>query len=194
LRAAVADADWLVLASARGAERVAHLIGGPLPEGVRLAAVGPATARSASEHLGPVALVAEGATSEALARELVELVRRERPGRSARAVVAGAAGGRADAELILRDAGLAVRRVDVYRTVPAPPDECKRDLAAEGVEVVLLASPSAVTGLVNRALLPAAARVVTIGPTTSAAAQAAGLRVSAEAGRPNLDGMLEALS
>jgi uroporphyrinogen-III synthase len=61
------------------------------------------------------------------------------------------------------------------------------------VDDVLLASPSAVTGLVNCAVLPKVVRVITIGATTSAAAVAAGLSVTAEARWPNLDGMLEAM-
>jgi len=94
----------------------------------------------------------------------------------------------------LTAAGITTRRVDVYRTAPVPPLARKRELAADGVDDVLLASPSAVTGLVNCAVLPKEARVITIGPTTSAAATAAGLRVTAEARWPNLDGMLEVMS
>ena len=93
----------------------------------------------------------------------------------------------------LAAAHITTRRVDVYRTTPVPPSARKREFEADGVDDVLLASPSAVTGLVNCAV-PKAARVITIGPTTSAAATAAGLHVTAEARWPNLDGMLEAMT
>ena len=94
----------------------------------------------------------------------------------------------------LAAAHITTRRVDVYRTSPVPPLARKRELAADRVDDVLLASPTAVTGLVNCAVLPKEVRVFTIGPTTSAAATAAGLSVTAEARWPNLDGMLEAMT
>ncbi|HVP71675.1 MAG TPA: uroporphyrinogen-III synthase [Gemmatimonadaceae bacterium] len=67
------------------------------------------------------------------------------------------------------------------------------DLADEGIDAVLLASPTAAEGLVNRAIVGPDVDVITIGPTTSAAAAAVGLTVRAEARRPDLAGMLEAM-
>lgn len=192
LRAGMAAATWLVVTSARGAEAVARLLAGPLPQHTHVAAVGPATARAAIEHLGRVDLVASVSTSEALGAELAALLCYA-PSSVRSVLVAGAAGGRQDAEMELDAAGITTHRVDVYRTAPVPPSARKRELVADGVDDVLLASPSAVTGLVNCAVLPNEARVITIGPTTSAAATAAGLRVTAEARWPNLDGMLEVM-
>jgi uroporphyrinogen-III synthase len=60
------------------------------------------------------------------------------------------------------------------------------------VEAIWLASPSAVTGLLNQAELDPRTRVITIGPTTSAAARDAGIVVGAEARCPTFTGMLEA--
>ncbi|MFI5309995.1 MAG: uroporphyrinogen-III synthase [Gemmatimonadales bacterium] len=193
LREALTVATWLVVTSARGVDAVAHLLAAPLPRHTRVAAVGPATARAATAQLGRVDLVSSGSTSGSLGAELASLLC-ETPGAGRCVLVAGAAGGRQDAERELAAAGIPTRRVDVYRTVPVAPSALKRELAADGVDDVLLASPSAVTGLVNCAVLPAEARVFTIGPTTSAAARAAGLSVTAEARSPNLDGMLEAMS
>jgi uroporphyrinogen-III synthase len=193
LREGMAAATWLVVASARGAEAVARLLAGPLPEHTRVAAVGPATARAAIEHLGRVDLVASASTSEALGAELAALLR-SGPSAARSVLVAGAAGGRQDAEMELIAAHITTRRVDVYRTTPVPPSARKREFKADGLDDVLLASPSAVTGLVNCAVLPKDARVVTIGPTTSAAAVAAGLGVTAEARWPNFEGMLEAMT
>jgi uroporphyrinogen-III synthase len=70
----------------------------------------------------------------------------------------------------------------------------KQDLAHDGIHDVLLASPTAVAGLLNIARIPDRARVITIGPTTSAAARNTGLAVSAEARRPTFEAMLEAMS
>jgi uroporphyrinogen-III synthase len=192
LRTGMAAASWLLITSAKGADAVARLLAGPLPEHTRVAAVGPATARAAIEHLGRVDLVASASTSEALGAELASLLRNV-PVWERSVLVAGAAGGRRDAEMELDAAHITVRRVDVYRTTPVAPSARKHQLEADGLDDVLLASPSAVTGLVNCAVLPKEARVITIGPTTSAAAVAAGLTVTAEARRPNLEGMLEAM-
>lgn len=193
LRVAVADADWLLLASRRGVEVTARLLGGALPPTVRVAVVGPATARAAASRLGRLNLVAAKHTAQDLARQLVALLARQRDRTPARVVVAGAVGGRDDADRVLSAAGAAVTRVDVYRTMSAFGGGARRDLGAEGVSDVLLASPSAVVGLLSLASVPRSARVITIGPTTTAAARAAGLEVAAEARRPDFDGMLEAM-
>lgn len=193
LLAAVGDAHWLLLASRRGVAATAGLLGGALPPAVQVAAVGPATARVTVARLGRLNLVAAKHTARDLARQLVALLARDGGATATRVVVAGAAGGRDDAERVLSAAGAAVTRVDVYRTVPAAGGGAKRDLGAEGVSDVLLASPSAVAGLLSLASVPPSARVITIGPTTTAAARAAGLEVAAEARRPDFDGMLEVM-
>ena len=193
LGSALSGADWLLLFSAKGAEAVARVMPGGLPDALRIAVVGPATGAAAAQYLRAPSFVARASTSAALARELLPWLRETGRSKGPVVVIAGAADGRTDGDAVLASAGIVVRRVAVYRTVAAPPDERKRDLADEGIDVVLLASPSAVTGFVNRVKLPVLAQVITIGPTTSAAAVTAGLRVSAEARQPNLDGMLEAM-
>jgi uroporphyrinogen-III synthase len=109
-------------------------------------------------------------------------------------VVAAAEGGRRGLEEVLEPLGAQVLRFAVYRTVPAPPEDPRTDLASEGVDVILLASPSAVKGLLARADVPASAQVICIGPTTTAAARAAGLEVAGQAGRRDLDGLLEVIT
>ena len=193
LPTALRDATWLVVSSPRGASMLAQLAAN-LPARVRVAAVGPATARAAAAHLGRVDLVATSTTSAGLGRELAALIRAEASGANTFVVIASAEGGRDDAERILTESGSSVTRVNVYRTIPAPPASVKRDLGTEGIDAVLLASPSAVTGLLNCSRVPPDARIVTIGATTSAAAEAAGLRVAAEARRPNLDSMIEVIT
>ncbi len=111
----------------------------------------------------------------------------------ARVVAALAATARDTLERTLRDAGADCTRFDVYRTVAAAPARPKRSYAALGVDAALLASPSAVQGFANQVALDAAARLVTIGPSTSAAVRALGLEVAAEADSPSLEGMLAAL-
>lgn len=194
LHDALEGACWLAVSSPHGAAFTGALLGTALRAGVRVAAVGEATADAASRHLGRIDLVATESTSAGLGRELARVLRDEDGAAAGKVVVAGAEGGRKDVEQTLRGAGFPAVRVNVYRTIPAPPSRTKRDLESDRIDDVLLASPSAVTGLLNTATVPAAARVITIGPTTSAAARAAGLRVTAQAGRPNLEGMLEVMS
>ena len=199
LRAAVAKSGWLVLTSARGAEAVARSLGGSLPGKIQVAAVGPATARAAEDYLAEPHLVSSAGTSLGLGRALAGRIIGE-PGIPERGavvagvVVAGAAEGRDEVERTLSANGIAVIRVNVYRTVPLPAIGERDRRTLVDVDDVLLASPSAVTGLLNRAIVRPHARVITIGPTTSLAAQAAGLRVAAEARTPTLEGMLEAMA
>jgi uroporphyrinogen-III synthase len=193
LREALAEAEWLVLASARGAAAIARMLRAPLPAHVRIAAVGPATERAARENIGPVALMPSENTAAGLGRALAERCTPELGAPACRVVMAGARGGRNEAEWALRDAGVSVTRVDVYCTTPIPRVIRKRDFVAEPVDDVLLASPSAVTGLMNGAIIPSDVRVITIGPTTSDAVRSAGLRVFAEARYPTFHGMLEVM-
>jgi len=192
LRAALAQATWLVLSARRGVEAVARLAGPDLPDGVRVAVVGPSTARAAADLLGRVDLIATESSARGLAQALLaRLDARDRV--EAHVLVAGAANGRTDVEQALAAAGIRVMRVDLYATIPAAPVTRKLDLADAGIDAVLLASPTAAEGLVNRAIVGPDVDVITIGPTTSAAAAAVGLTVRAEARRPDLAGMLEAM-
>lgn len=193
LLAALRTADCLVLTSARGAEAVAAL-----PDAVALAAVvrepaavGEATAAAMVALLGVSPYVARGGNARALGEELAARWGGGASGR--RVLVGGAEGGRTDIEVVLRAAGASVTRVDIYRTVPAPPRQHRRDLAQDGVTDVLLASPSAVTGLVNQALVTPGVRLYAIGATTSAAVAAAALPLAGQSATPSLSGLLEAM-
>ena len=131
------------------------------------------------------------ATSRALGEELLE--RELRPTGASRVVVALAESGRTEAEDIFERGGAKVTRVNVYRTIPVSSAPPPIDLTAVGVSDVLLASPSAVQGLINQASAPINTRIFTIGPTTTAAVLAAGLFVSGEAMHPDLDSLVEAM-
>ncbi|HEY4099757.1 MAG TPA: uroporphyrinogen-III synthase [Gemmatimonadales bacterium] len=189
---AVQHTDWLLLTSPRGAEATAQLLGSErLPSTVRVGVVGPATGRVAAARLGRVDLVAMQQSAAGLAQELVALHRAG--ARGPRGVIATSAIATDAAPAILRSAGWEARDVVVYRTIPAAPTAPRRDLAADRIDVIVLASPSAVTGLLRVANVPTSARIVTIGPTTSQAAVAAGLTVAREANEPTFEGILEAI-
>jgi len=188
---ALSEATWLVLCSRRGVQAVAGLLAALdscLPPGLRIATVGPATEADARSLLGRVDLVARGGTAQSLCDELSPLLTNTD-------TVVAALTQRSDDSIQTRlgAGGAAVVRIDVYRSAPTPPQERLADLAELGVEVALLASPSAVTGLLNRAVVPQSVRLISIGPSTSAAVRAAGLTVYAEAAGRGLDAMLQTL-
>lgn len=188
LAAAVPHTDWLVFTSRRGVEAFAALHAGETGA-ARIAAVGTVTADAARARLGRVDLVGRGGTAEQLAATMLsDGVLNGTP----RLLLALAAN--ADDRLV-GAFGAAARctRFDVYRTIPAPPRRAKRAMSTLGADNVLLASPSAVTGFVNQVELDIPVNLFTIGPSTSAAARAHGLAVTAEAAAPSLEGILEAM-
>jgi uroporphyrinogen-III synthase len=184
----VPQTNWLVLTSRRGVEAFAALHPGSIGS-ARVATVGPATADAARARLGRNDLTGEDGTAESLAATLIE---------------SGALAGKPQVLLALAenaDDRLAdalrgrarCTRLDVYRTIPAPPQCVKRPLSTLGADNVLLASPSAVAGFVNQVDVDGPLNVFTIGPSTSAAARAQGLVVTGQARVPSLEGMLETI-
>jgi uroporphyrinogen-III synthase len=156
--------DWLVVTSAFGAREVRRRGRG---HAERVAAIGRATA----DALGGADLVPQVSTQEGLLAEL--------PRPPGRVLFAGAEGAR---RLLVDELGADF--VATYRT---------RELRPGGpidVELAVLASPSAA-----RALAAADADIpaVSIGPETSRAADAAGVRVVAEAPTQDVDGLLAAV-
>ena len=206
LAAELPRARWLAFTSRRGAASFARLRGGrsrgaapsgepgaaqpaALPDGVKVAAVGPATARAVAAALGRVDLAGgPSGTAAALAEALVP-----RLGIGDRVLLAVAENASPAFEETVRASGRACHRLDVYRTLPVPERTPKRAVSTLGADDVLLASPSAVAGFVNQVRLDRAPGIFTIGPSTTEAARAAGLDVTAEAPRPGLRGLLEAM-
>jgi uroporphyrinogen-III synthase len=189
LQSALASTDWVVFTSRRGVAAFARLTArGGAPW--RVAVVGAATAAAARDELGRVDVVGRGGTAAALADTLAadgDLAQYPR------VVLALAENAGDTLERKLAAAGARCTRCNVYRTVPAPPAASKRSLAALHVDNVVLASPSAVTGFVNQVAVDSHADVYTIGPSTTAAAENAGLIVTAEAREPSFEGLLEAM-
>jgi uroporphyrinogen-III synthase len=164
----VSPYEWVVVTSANGARELARRMTGR-PR--RLAAVGPATAAALAEQGLSPDLVPAVATQEGL---LAELPRAAGP-------VLVAAAERARKMLIDE---LGADFVPLYRTLELTPDE------PPAGDLVVLASGSAarVFGRLGLAI-PA----VSIGPQTTAVAQAAGLRVVAEAATHDAEGLLNAI-
>ena len=193
LAAELPRAQWLAFTSRRGVAAVVKLLGGgsraAIPEAVKVAAVGPATAHAAGDSLARVDLAGgPDGTAASLGAALAPLLA---PGDRVLIAVAENAG--RSLEEAIRAAGRAWTRLDVYRTFPSPSRARKAASSSLGADNVFLASPSAVAGFVNRVRLDTAPGIFTIGPATSAAARAAGLEVTGEAARPGLRGLVEAL-
>lgn len=187
LRAHAADADTWAFVSPRAVKRAAALSVVPSPA-VRLAAVGTVTADALRTRFGRADLVASAGTGASLASDLAVLEPRPRG-----VLWLGAVDGAGDGVASLAAAGIPVTAIGLYRTVPASAsDEAHVDLGALHVDAVFLASPSAWTGLQARAVLPATLRLVTIGPTTSAAVRATGRDVFAESDHRDLAGLVAA--
>jgi len=156
--------DWVVVTSVNGArELVRRMHGRPR----RLAAIGRATADAA----GGADLVPTVSTQEGLLAEL--------PRPAGRVLFAGAEGAR---PLLADELGADV--VLLYRTVELRPDPPPTG------DLAVLASASAARAF---GALATGIPAVSIGPETSRAAEAAGVRVVAEAESHDLDGLTAAV-
>lgn len=195
---ALSWATWLVLPSRRAVQAVADLLGRRnyhlggsvrLPDGLQLAVVGPATSKAAASLLGQEpSLVAQGGTASALHEELIP-----RLGLDDRVVAAMSGLTGDEFKLAFGEAGVPFRRVDLYRTESVAPVAVPCRASDLAVDFILLASPSSVEGLLNQVRLGPDVRLVSIGPTTSAAIRSAGLCVFAQASVRSLTGMLAAV-
>ena len=172
--------DWIVVTSPNGAQRVSSLVG-PGAVTPKLAAVGATTA----DALPRCDLVAT-------TQSAVGLLDIFPPGPGRIAVVQAA-----DAAPTMV-AGLRAARWDVvaispYRTVSASPTPEQR-LAALAADAVLFASGSAARAWVEVFGRHAPPVVVAIGEQTAAAAERAGLKISAMSADHSLYGMLVCLN
>ena len=224
-RIAAGEAAWLVLTSARTVKALAPYLlaatgvgsatwgyglhqepGTPDPHNspstpaippMRVAVVGPATARAWTELTGTAPdLVARGSATALL--EEPELTGPLPAPNAARRVLLPASA-LADPALAegLRRAGWEVEQVAAYTTVTADahdlPPNLERTWATGGVDAVVLTAPSS-TRAVLELLGPPPQRtgLVAIGATTAAATRELGLTVAAVAPSPTPEGVLQA--
>jgi uroporphyrinogen III methyltransferase / synthase len=176
-----------------------------------VAAIGPGTARELEQH----GVRADVVPSRSIAEELVEALV-DTPVAGRRVLVARAGEGREVLPEALRERGAEVDDVAFYDTVVEPLSEEQRALLAK-VDYVTFTSASSVrnllTSLGNADRTPsdefsspgqqkptasavgtlARARVVSIGPVTTAEAQARGLEVDVEASQHDVEGLVAAL-
>ena len=191
------SADWLVLTSANGAEALAARLlanGRRLPDRLRIAAVGPATADALAAAGVRVDHVPDRYLTVAIAEGLGDL-------RGRRVVLA-----RADtATPALHDAlvarGAIVEEAIAYRTIegPASSRELLRVTLQRDLDGIAFTSGSTVRGLMRLASPIDRARARTlaafcIGPVTAAEARNSGFHVAAVAAEHTASGLADAIA
>jgi uroporphyrinogen-III synthase len=188
--------DWVVFTSANGvrffAERLAAVGPRGLPLGIRVAAVGPATARAAADRGLPTHAMPGEFTGAAVPAAMGHLA-------GSAVLLPRADIGREEAGAALRAAGATVTEVTVYHTVPETPDPAARRALDAGVDAATFTSPSAIRNLA--ALLGDDARrvlrhavIACLGGTTAAATRALGFPVHVQARTATVEGLVEALA
>ena len=154
--------------------------------GARVAAIGPGTARALSERGVIADLVPERFVAEGLVEALADVS-------VSRALVARAASARDVLVDALRERGAEVDVVALYETAAEPLSDAQL-AAVAGADYVTFTSSSTVRFFLESfgsSRLPA--RLVSIGPVTSAALREHGLEPDVEAARHDIDGLVDAL-
>jgi uroporphyrinogen III methyltransferase/synthase len=157
--------------------------------GQTVAAIGPGTARALAKHGVSADIVPERFVAESLVESLADI---DVSGK--RVLVARAAEARDVIPEHLEGRGAEVDVVALYETVRDEPSPEAIE-AAQNADYVTFTSSSTVRNL-TEALgdrFPRDARIVSIGPVTSEAAQDVGLEVDIEATRHDIDGLVAAL-
>ncbi len=201
LRAALeelSDYDWIVFTSRNGVSLFWEqlLVSGRDARalaGLKVAAVGSATAGTLLEHGVAVDVIPERFVAEGL----LESLRDRADVRGSRVLHVGAEGARDVLRAGLEELGASVTLLSVYRSVPQREGagNLRAALEQSEVDLVTLTSASAVAGLVGAVGAGAAraAPAASIGPITSAAARDAGLDVKIEAAEATMDGLVDAI-
>lgn len=190
-------ADWLVLTSANGAEALAArlaLSDRGLPPGVRVAAVGPATAATLADAGIRVDHVPEAYLTVEIASGLGDLAGR-------RVVLARADAATPDLREALIARGASVEEVVAYRTIegPAASRDPLRHALHRDLDGLTFTSSSTVRGLLRLASAVDRSRARSlpaycIGPVTAATARRAGFHVAAVAAEHTAGGLADAVA
>jgi uroporphyrinogen III methyltransferase/synthase len=190
--------DWIVFTSANGVEAFfdiffklyddAREIGG-----VRIAAIGPATAQRVKDFHLHVDLQPEEFVAEAVVREF----KKQGSIENERILVVRAETARDVLPKELSAAGAIVDEASAYRTVPETRDTsgAQRQLAQGGADLITFTSSSTVENFLALGLpWPKGMRIASIGPITSKTVRDHGLNVDIEARRHDIDGLVQAIS
>ena len=191
------DAAWLVLTSANGANALVERLrttGRRVPETIRVAAVGPATADTLRDANIQVDHVPAAYLTVAIADGLGDV-------RGRRVVLARADAATPDLRDALRSRGANVEEVVAYRTIEGP--AASRDLLPHALhgdlDGITFTSSSTVRGLMQLASAVDRLRIrampaFCIGPVTAGTARAAGFAVAAVAGEHTAAGLADTVA
>jgi len=156
--------------------------------GVAVAAIGPGTAAELKRRGVRADIVPERSVAEALVEELEAV-----PVEGRRVLLARAAEARELLPDALRARGAQVDVEALYDTVVEPLSEEQREALGHATYVTFTSSSTVRFLLEAGGTPPEAARIVSIGPITSAAARDRGLTVHVEARRHDVDGLVDAI-
>ncbi len=181
---------WVLFTSANGVAAVRRrLAGDSLPEGTRVAAVGPATAEAVRALGSDAAFVPDRFAAQEIAAGLG-------PVQGVRILLPQADIASPDLAVELRSRGAVVDAIAVYRTVVIEPSRDDVIELERGVDAIVIASGSAARSLAASRVgrLAEDAVIVCIGPKTAEAAREVGLRVGLVADEASTEGIIDALT
>jgi uroporphyrinogen III methyltransferase/synthase len=193
--ARLADYAWLAFTSANGVDVFwdrLRALGTAVPAGVRIAAVGTATARALAERGATVDFVPDEFVGARLGATLPDVEGR-------RVLLARASLARVELADALAARGALVDDVAVYDTIPEAPDPEGLAAVERGVDAATFTSASTVRnfatllGLRARPLLDGVA-VACIGPVTADEARSLGFTVHVEPEEHTIPALVRALS
>jgi uroporphyrinogen III methyltransferase/synthase len=189
--------DWIVFTSANGVEAFfdiffklhddARDIGG-----VRIAAIGPATAGRVKDFHLNVDLQPEEFVAEAVVQEF----KKQGSIENLRILLVRAEKARDTLPKELSAMGAIVDEGFAYRTVPETRDTSgtRRQLAQDGADLITFTSSSTVENFLALGLpWPKGMRIASIGPITSKTVRDQGLKVDVEARRHDINGLVQAI-
>jgi uroporphyrinogen III methyltransferase/synthase len=198
----IGEYDWLVFTSPNGVEcffRVFFEVYDDIREigGVKIAAIGPATAAKVKAFHLQVDLQPK----EFVAEEIVKAFQKEHDVGNQRFLLPRADIARDALREGLEGLGAIVDNVECYRTAPETADESGNlaRLLAEGADVITFTSSSTVESFCNLTDLPAlrgkfpGLKLASIGPVTSETIRRRGLVVDVEAARHDISGLTDAV-
>ena len=189
--------DWIVFTSPNGVEAFFEMFFKLFDDareigGVRIAAIGPATAQRVKDYHLHVDLQPEEFVAEAIVREFA----RQGGVENLRILIARAEKARDVLPKELSGLGAIVDEGFAYRTVPETRDAtgARRRLLEEGADLITFTSSSAVENFVALDLpWPKGMQVASIGPVTSKTAREQGLKIDIQARRYDIEGLVEAI-
>ena len=189
--------DWIVFTSPNGVEAFFEMFFKLYDDareigGVRIAAIGPATAQRVKDYHLHVDLQPEEFVAEAIVREFA----RQGGVENLRILIARAEKARDVLPKELSGLGAIVDEGFAYRTVPETRDAtgARRRLLEEGADLITFTSSSAVENFVALDLpWPKGMQVASIGPVTSKTAREQGLKIDIQARQYDIEGLVEAI-